>query len=105
MGAASHGRKAKAWGLLSDRSAKQQALPTPETQLPAATAPASPKLPAVPVTTLPEPVPASSAPAPGLPSWVTGGLGPNPAALPAAAKPAAATVHPRPRSLSELFGN
>ena len=36
--------RAKAWGLLSDRPAKQLALRTPETQQPAATAPASLKL-------------------------------------------------------------
>ena len=67
--------QAKAWGLLSDRSAKQQALPTPETQqLPTATAPASPKLmPAAPPVTilgvrpvipLPEPVPQQALPTP-----------------------------------------
>ena len=48
--------QAKAWGLLSDRSAKQQSLPTPATpqQLPTATAPVSPKLRP---TTSPDPVP------------------------------------------------
>ena len=61
--------QAKAWGLLSDDSAKQQqALPTPETQQQATTAPTSPKpVITVPVRpTLPEPVPQQA-----LPSSVT----------------------------------
>jgi hypothetical protein len=48
--------QAKAWGLLSDRPAKQQALPTPETQHSAATVPASSK-------------PAQT-PRPDMPEWV-----------------------------------
>ena len=49
--------QAKAWGLLSARSAKQQALPPPKVQQPAATRPAWPTPVVRPVTTSPELVP------------------------------------------------
>ena len=85
---------AKAWGLLSDRLAKQQALPipatqqqalpTPETQQPAATAPVttSPE-PADagvvrPVTTSPEPVPQQALPACAIVGCVEPQPAPNP---------------------------
>jgi hypothetical protein len=71
--------QAKAWGLLSDRPAKQQhqALPTPETQQQVTTAPAPPKpVTTVPVRpTLPQPVPQR-------------GLPPSAAQQPASAPPA-----------------
>jgi hypothetical protein len=58
--------QAKAWGLLSDRPAKQQqALPTPEAQQQATTAPTPPPKPVITVPvrpTVPEPVPQQTPP-------------------------------------------